>query len=64
MSLIKDMLSQIEAEQKKKLEQIEAMEREKSIIPYAISNQSSLKPKETYKPPETMVNFIKLYSTF
>lgn len=29
MSLIKDMLSQIETEQKKKLEQIEAMEREK-----------------------------------
>ena len=29
MSLIKDMLNQIETEQKKKLEQIEAMEREK-----------------------------------
>jgi hypothetical protein len=56
MSLIKEMLAQIETEQKKKLEQIEAMEREKSIIPYAIANQSSIKPKESYKPPETMVN--------
>ena len=59
MSLIKEMLAQIETEQKKKLEQIEAMEREKRIIPYAIANQSSIKPKDSYKPPETMVNLKK-----
>lgn len=57
MSLIKDMLAQIEAEQKKKLEQIEAMEREKSIIPYSIANTNNLKPKEANRGPDSMVIF-------
>lgn len=67
------MLSQIEDEQKKKLEQIEIMEREKSIIPYSFANSSSAtkQPKEVYKAPETMVkpiikqffeNFRKVYN--
>jgi SCY1-like protein 2 len=57
MSLIKEMLAQIEVDQKKKLEQIEALEREKSIIPYAMANQSgSNKPKNIYKPPDTMMD--------
>jgi hypothetical protein len=57
MALIKEMLAQIEEEQKKKLEQIEIMEREKSIIPYAFASASSATktPKEVYKAPETMV---------
>jgi hypothetical protein len=58
MNLIKEMLAQIESEQKKKLEQIEIMEREKSIIPYTFANASNMNrpPKEVYKAPETMVN--------
>lgn len=57
MSLVKEMLSQIEDEQKKKLEQIEIMEREKSIIPYSFANSTAAnkQPKELYKGPETMV---------
>ena len=60
MSLIKEMLSQIENEQKKKLEQIEIMEREKSIIPYTFANASmaNKQPKEVYKAPETMVKYL------
>ncbi len=60
MNLIKEMLAQIENEQKKKLEQIEIMEREKSIIPYAFANSSTVNkpPKEVYKAPETMVSFV------
>jgi hypothetical protein len=62
MSLVKEMLTQIETEQKKKLEQIEIMEREKSIIPYTLANSASIQArqnKEINKPPETMVNKIK-----
>lgn len=55
MSLVKEMLSQVESEQKKKLEQIEALEREKSIIPYSIAGTNSTKPKEVFKGPDTMV---------
>lgn len=57
MALIKEMLAQIEEEQKKKLEQIEIMEREKSIIPYAFASASTATktPKEVYKAPDTMV---------
>ena len=58
MSLVKEMIAQIEEEQKKKLEQIEIMEREKSIIPYSFANSTAAtkQPKEIYKGPETMVN--------
>ena len=62
MGLVKEMLTQIETEQKKKLEQIEIMEREKSIIPYTLANSASIQArqiKEMNKPPETMVS---LYS--
>ena len=37
MQLIKDMLVQIDSEHRKKLEQIEVLDRDKSIIPYAIT---------------------------
>lgn len=37
MQLIKDMLVQIDCEHRKKLEQIEVLDRDKSIIPYAIT---------------------------
>lgn len=58
MSVTKEMLSQIETEQKKKLEQIEALEREKSIIPYSIANAAVNKPAEVYKGPDTMVSIL------
>lgn len=57
MSLVKEMLAQVESEQKKKLDQIEALEREKSIIPYSIAGTSNSKPKEVHKTPDTMVVF-------
>jgi len=50
------MLNQIESEQRKKLEQIEAMEREKAIIPYSIANVSSTKPKEVQRAPDSMMD--------
>jgi hypothetical protein len=56
LSLIKEMLNQIESEQRKKLEQIEAMEREKAIIPYSIANVSSNKPKEVQRAPDSMMD--------
>lgn len=55
MAVTKEMLTQIETEQKKKLEQIEALEREKSIIPYAMANPNASRPAEVYKGPQTMV---------
>lgn len=63
MGLVKEMITQIETEQKKKLEQIEQMEREKSIIPYSLANSASIQArqqKEINKPPATMVNQIFL----
>lgn len=65
MSLVKEMIAQIEMEQKKKLEQIEMMEREKAIIPYSLANSASIQArqmKELNKPPETMVIFFLLPS--
>jgi hypothetical protein len=57
MTLIREMLTEIETEHKKKLEQIDALEKEKSIIPYTIVNNSTNnKPKETFKAPDTMVD--------
>ena len=60
MALIKDMLNQIETEHKKKMEQIEAMEREKSIIPYTFANSvgSGAKPQEVARaaPNNTMMD--------
>ncbi|RNA06295.1 SCY1 2 [Brachionus plicatilis] len=56
MTLVKEMMSQVESEQKKKLEQIEALEREKSIIPYSIAGSGSSKPKEVIKSPDTMMD--------
>ena len=41
MQLIKDMLTQIDSEHRKKLEQIEVLDRDKSIIPYAFATSSS-----------------------
>lgn len=56
MTVVKEMLSQIENEQKKKLEQIEAMEREKSIIPYTIAQSTGRSgPTDLKKAPDTMV---------
>jgi hypothetical protein len=60
MSVIREMLGQIENEQKKKLEQIEAMEREKSIIPYAFANSTMNKTAEIKKGPETMVKLAEI----
>ena len=40
IQLIKEMLSQVECEHRKKLEQIELMDREKSIIPYSFINNN------------------------
>ena len=57
MALVKDMLNQIEAEQKKKLEQIEIMEKEKSIIPYAFANAGQpSRSNDAQKGPATMVS--------
>ena len=68
MGLVKEMLTQIETEQKKKLEQIEIMEREKSIIPYTLANSASIQArqnKEINKPPETMVNlYYRIFAFF
>jgi len=47
LTLIKEMLTQVENEHRKKIEQIEVMEREKSIIPYAFANASAIKSGET-----------------
>jgi hypothetical protein len=56
-ALIRDMLNQIETEHKKKLEQIDAMEREKSIIPHAFANAAS--NRIANQPVQnTMVNLI------
>lgn len=62
MSLVKEMLTQIESEQKKKLEQIELMEKEKSIIPYTFANASlpstaNSRATPAPKAPDTMVCF-------
>jgi hypothetical protein len=54
------MLNQIETEQRKKLEQIEAMEREKAIIPYSIANVGSTKAKEVQRAPDSMMDKLML----
>lgn len=59
-SLIKEMLNQIEQEHRKKIEQIEIMEREKSIIPYqlAITNsQEANKPKSDSTIEQLMIGY-------